>query len=108
MKQHQKAAPITLAANIKGYLLEGPRQNPPSPFSLVMWEQDHFIYSIRFPAKEGQNILYMAKSMVNSTPIIAMTGLTQTTETSVQKSEPTANRRKTTRNRSGGVKGRSP
>ncbi|MEH1797291.1 ShlB/FhaC/HecB family hemolysin secretion/activation protein [Nostoc sp.] len=96
LQKHQMAAPITLAANVKGYLLEGPRQNPPYPFSSVMWEQDNLIYSIRFPAQERQNILYMAKSMVNGTPILAMTGLAQATETLAQGSEPTANNRKTT------------
>ncbi len=69
-KKHQAAAaPISLANNARGYLLEGPNQSPPSGFSSVMWEQDNQFYTVRFPAQERQNILYMAYSMTQAMPI---------------------------------------
>jgi len=63
------AAPITLAKGVQGYFLEGSRQNSPSPFSSVMWEQKGLIYTVRFLAQERQNILWMAYAMANQTPI---------------------------------------
>ncbi len=69
-QQHQAgAAPITLAKGVQGYFLDGSRQNPPSPFSSVMWEQNGLIYTARFLAQERQNILWMAYAMANQTPI---------------------------------------
>lgn len=70
LKQHQTGgAPITLTQGVRGYLLEGHLQNPPTRLSSVMWEQDGQIYTVRFLASERQNILYMAYSMANSPPI---------------------------------------
>jgi hypothetical protein len=70
LKQHQTGgAPITLAQGIRGYLWEGARQNPPSPFSSVMWEQDGQIYTVRLQVQPRQNLLYMAASMANAEPI---------------------------------------
>jgi len=63
------AAPITLAKGVQGYFLDGSRQNSPSPFSSVMWEQEGLIYTVRFLAQERQNILWMAYAMANQTPI---------------------------------------
>jgi len=68
--QHQAAAQvITLARGIKGYLLEGQKQSPPNTFSSVMWQQDGMIYTVSFLAEERQNILFMASSMANESPI---------------------------------------
>ncbi|AFZ61387.1 MULTISPECIES: ShlB/FhaC/HecB family hemolysin secretion/activation protein [Anabaena] len=69
LRQHQMGDPITLANNIQGYLIDGSRQNPPNQFSSVMWKQDELIYTVRFIAKNRQDILYMAYSMANATPI---------------------------------------
>ncbi len=70
LKRHEAAAtPIRLTQNIQGYLLEGPKQNPSYPFSSVMWQQDSMIYKVSFLADERQNILNMAYSMANETPI---------------------------------------
>ena len=70
LRKHQAAAtPIRLTRNIQGYLLEGPKQNPSYPFSSVMWQQDSMIYKVSFLADERQNILNMAYSMANETPI---------------------------------------
>ncbi|NER21744.1 MAG: hypothetical protein F6J96_13820 [Symploca sp. SIO1C2] len=72
LEQHQAAAPITLAKDTLGYLLEGAKQNPPRSLSSVMWEQDQMIYTVSFLAQERQNLLYMAHSMANTIPIEAM------------------------------------
>ncbi|HBY75641.1 MAG TPA: hypothetical protein DEG47_01200, partial [Cyanobacteria bacterium UBA11148] len=70
LQQHQAAAtPITLAPDRQGYLWEGSKQNPPSPFSSVMWEQDGQIYTVRFRVQQRQNMLYMASSMAKTEPI---------------------------------------
>lgn len=63
------AAPISLEKGGRGYLVEGPSQRPPYPFSSVMWQQDGMIYTVTFPATERQNLLRMAYSMANSVPI---------------------------------------
>jgi len=71
LKQHQTGgAPITLAQGVRGYLWEGARQNPPSPFSSVMWEQDGQIYTVRLRVQPRQSLLYMAGSMANAEPIV--------------------------------------
>lgn len=59
----------TLAKNIAGYLLEGPRQNPPYQFSTIMWQQNEMIYTISFPSIERENILWMAVSMATEQPL---------------------------------------
>lgn len=68
-KYQEKGDRITLAPNVKGYLIEGPEQNPAYPFSAVMWEQNNIIYTINFPAIERQNILFMAVSMAQEQPL---------------------------------------
>ena len=68
-KYQEKGDLITLAPNVKGYLIEGPEQNPAYPFSAVMWEQNNIIYTINFPAIERQNILFMAVSMAQEQPL---------------------------------------
>ncbi|HCA96892.1 MAG TPA: hypothetical protein DEP38_20415 [Cyanobacteria bacterium UBA9226] len=68
-KYKEKGDRITLAPNVEGYLLEGPQQNPSYPFSAVMWQQNHIIYTINFPAIERQNILFMAVSMAQQQPL---------------------------------------
>lgn len=70
-QEHQAAAAlITLAPGIQGYqLLEDFIPTPPSQFYSVMWEQDGLLYRVRFSAQERQNILWMAQSMANQTPI---------------------------------------
>ena len=68
-KYQEKCDRITLAPNVKGYLIEGPEQNPAYPFSAVMWEQNNIIYTINFPAIERQNILFMAVSMAQEQPL---------------------------------------
>ncbi|MDZ7957725.1 MAG: hypothetical protein RMY34_07440 [Aulosira sp. DedQUE10] len=60
---------ISLSKNLQGYFLEGNQQNPPLPFSSLMWQQDGLIHTISFPVKERQNILWMGYSMVNQPPI---------------------------------------
>ncbi len=59
---------LTLDKNIRGYLIEGPRQNPYSAFSTFMWQQNGMIYSLSFPAIEQQNMLQMAVSMARERP----------------------------------------
>lgn len=60
---------VSLGTNIEGYLLEGPRQNPSHQFSTMMWEQNDMIYTISFPAVEGDNIVWMATSMAREKPL---------------------------------------
>ncbi|BAY11007.1 hypothetical protein [Calothrix sp. NIES-2098] len=60
---------ISLSKDIKGYFLDGNIQNPPLPFSSLMWRQDELIHTVSFPAKERQNILLMGYSMVHQPPI---------------------------------------
>ena len=70
LQKHQAAAKaVTLARGIKGYLLEGEEQNPSNIFSSIMWEQEGMIYTVSFLAGERQNILFMASSMANQSPI---------------------------------------
>jgi hypothetical protein len=54
---------------IRGYLIDGNKHNPPSPFSSILWQQDYMIYTISFPATERQSLLYMAFSMAQENPI---------------------------------------
>ncbi|NET56043.1 MAG: hypothetical protein F6K47_07685 [Symploca sp. SIO2E6] len=69
LQRHQALGEyLTLDYNIKGYLIEGPQQNPYSDFSTFMWQQNGMIYSLSFPAIERQNILQMAISMVRQRP----------------------------------------
>lgn len=66
LQRHQtQGAPITLIddVDVKGYLLEGPRQTPSYGFSTLMWQQEGMIYTISFPAIERETILSMAISM---------------------------------------------
>jgi hypothetical protein len=64
LQRHQtQGAPITLIDEVKGYLLEGPRQTPSYGFSTLMWQQEGMIYTISFPAIERETILSMAISM---------------------------------------------
>lgn len=56
-------------ANVVGYLLEGPRQNPSLTFSTMMWQQNDMIYTISFPAIEKEAILVMAGSMAQEKPL---------------------------------------
>lgn len=70
LQRHQTLGDrITLAANVEGYLIEGPLQNPSYSFSTVMWQQNEMIYTISFPAIERQNILFMALSMARQQPL---------------------------------------
>ena len=72
LQRHQDAAaPITLARDIQGYFLDGQRQDPPSPFSSIMWPQDDRLYTVRFRTQQRQNILFMASSMANQRPIFS-------------------------------------
>lgn len=67
---HRAAAhPIQLARRVRGYLREGTKQRPASPFSSVMWEQDGRLYTVSFLAQERQNLLNMASSMANTPPV---------------------------------------
>jgi hypothetical protein len=61
--------PITLDPKIRGYFMPGNKQNPPSAFSTMIWEQDNMFYSLSFPLVDRQNLLYIAHSMVHSDPI---------------------------------------
>ncbi|MEM8605398.1 MAG: hypothetical protein AAGF24_16375 [Cyanobacteria bacterium P01_H01_bin.121] len=61
--------PFTLAANIRGYLLEGPKQRPAYQFSSISWQQDDMIYTLNMPANERQNLLIMALEMAKSAPL---------------------------------------
>ncbi|MGI0488474.1 hypothetical protein ACN4EK_23780 [Pantanalinema rosaneae CENA516] len=70
---HQAAAsPITLTNKVHGYLLEGAKRLPSSLFSSVMWQQDQMLYHVSFASPERQNMLYMAVSMANSSPIASL------------------------------------
>ena len=60
---------IPLTRNIKGYLIEGPRQNPLYAFSTMMWQQNDMICTISFPASERENIRLMAVSMAQEQPL---------------------------------------
>ncbi len=69
LQRHQNRGDrITLVTKVKGYLLEGPRQNPPYQFSTIMWQQGDMIYTVSFPASERQSILRMAISMAREQP----------------------------------------
>ena len=68
--QHQNiGSGINLNNQIRGYLINGLKQNPPAQFSSIMWKQDSLIYRIRFSDKNPENILAMANSMAKSVPI---------------------------------------
>ena len=68
--QHQNiGSGINLNNQIRGYLINGLKQNPPAQFSSIMWKQDSLIYRIRFMDKNPENILAMANSMAKSVPI---------------------------------------
>lgn len=68
--QHQNiGSGINLNNQIRGYLINGLKQNPPAQFSSIMWKQDSLIYRIRFRDKNPENILAMANSMAKSVPI---------------------------------------
>jgi hemolysin activation/secretion protein len=68
--QHQNiGSGINLNNQIRGYLINGLKQNPPAQFSSIMWKQDSSIYRIRFRDKNPENILAMANSMAKSVPI---------------------------------------
>jgi hypothetical protein len=70
LDRHQiKGDRVSLAPNLPGYLIDGPLQNPPLPFSTMMWQQNEMIYTISFPATERQNILWMATSMATEMPL---------------------------------------
>lgn len=60
---------IPLTTNIRGYLIEGPHQNPPYQFSTLMWQQNGMIYTISFPATERENMVLMAVSMAQEQPL---------------------------------------
>ncbi|NER25820.1 MAG: hypothetical protein F6J96_35025 [Symploca sp. SIO1C2] len=69
LQRHQDLGDyLTLDQNIKGYLIEGPEQNPYSAFSTLMWQQNGMIYSLSFPAIERQSMLQMAVSMARQRP----------------------------------------
>jgi len=66
-QEHQnQGAPITLAANIQGFLVEGYRQTPGRVFASVVWRQDGLIYSAELQTQERQTLLYLANSMANT------------------------------------------
>jgi hypothetical protein len=74
LERHQAIGDrIPLATNIKGYLIEGPRQNPSYQFSTLMWQQNNMVYTISFPANERENIVWMATSMVREQPLYRST-----------------------------------
>lgn len=66
----ERGHPITLAPGIQGYLMTKQPDGTPSPTMSVMWEQDELVHTVSFPSQERQNILYMARSMALSSPII--------------------------------------
>ncbi|MBD2341144.1 hypothetical protein H6G64_29670 [Calothrix sp. FACHB-156] len=68
-KHRHTGKPVSLGKNIQGYLLEGNQQNPPQPFSSLMWQQDALVHTVSFPVKERQNILWMGYSMVHQPPV---------------------------------------
>ncbi|HEY9711676.1 MAG TPA: hypothetical protein V6D48_25935, partial [Oculatellaceae cyanobacterium] len=70
LERHQAIGDrIPLTTNVKGYLIEGPRQNPSYAFSTMMWQQNGMIYTISFPAIERENIMLMAVSMAQAQPL---------------------------------------
>lgn len=70
LSRHQAmAAPITLTEGVRGYLMEGSNQAPPSDFSSLMWQQDGMTYTVSFLAAERQNILDMARQMATTPPL---------------------------------------
>ncbi|WP_143467792.1 hypothetical protein [Leptolyngbya ohadii] len=70
LRRHQATATsITLTDQVRGYLIDGLRQNPTSDISSLMWQQDDIVYTISFPASERQNILYMARQMAVASPL---------------------------------------
>jgi len=66
-RYRQQGDPITLASEVKGYIMEGDRLS--SPFSTIMWQQDNAIYAASFLQAERQNILFMASSMARLAPL---------------------------------------
>ena len=66
-QRHQAGfAPITLAPQVQGYVLDGRHHRPPLPFSSLMWQQDHSFYTLTFPVNDRQNLLFTAQSMAQS------------------------------------------
>ncbi|MTJ53137.1 ShlB/FhaC/HecB family hemolysin secretion/activation protein [Anabaena sp. UHCC 0253] len=75
LSEHQNSgSKIILKDKISGYLVAGEKQNPPSEFSSVMWEQDGLISRIRF-RQNSQNIVAVANSMVTAVPINNLTNI---------------------------------
>ena len=69
-KKYQSAATtMTLANNIRGYLLEGQNKKTSSEFLSVMWEQDDQFYTVMIPAQLRHNLSTIADSMAEAIPI---------------------------------------
>jgi hypothetical protein len=71
-KQYQNiATPIILANNIPGYLLEAQGQSLFTGDSEIIWQQDNQFYKVSLRATSRENLLQIANSMVNATPILS-------------------------------------
>ncbi len=69
-KQYQNiATPIILANNIPGYLLEAQGQSFVTGDSEIIWQQDNQFYKVSLKGQSRENLLKIANSMVNATPI---------------------------------------
>ncbi|MBD2137777.1 ShlB/FhaC/HecB family hemolysin secretion/activation protein [Anabaena sp. FACHB-1237] len=64
---------VNINHKIRGYLINGQKQKPPSEFSSIMWEQDGLISRVRIREQnndeKSENILTIATSMATATPI---------------------------------------
>jgi hypothetical protein len=75
LRYSRQGDPITLNSDyqgylIRGYFMDGTKQNPSQPFSSIMWQQDYMIYTVSLPALERQSLLYIAFSMAQEAPIL--------------------------------------
>ncbi|WP_187329449.1 ShlB/FhaC/HecB family hemolysin secretion/activation protein [Halomicronema hongdechloris] len=90
LQQHQAAAaPITLAPEARGYLLDGSKLSPQAELSSVVWVQDNQLYAVRFPADVRQTGLYLAHSMAIAPPLSGISTITETANAPTEESEVT-------------------
>ena len=76
---------IALASNLQGYFLETQQERLPH-YSSVIWEQDNQVYTVKLPIHEGENLLPIVNSIIQSTPIESLNpATTETTSTKPQK-----------------------
>lgn len=67
-KHQAEAAPVTLAKNLRGYLLT--QKQADKAVSSLMWQQDEQYYTVKLPATSPrQQVIFLASAIARSAPI---------------------------------------